>query len=158
MALWVTAGGALVLPNTWGPVPARQGAGDRGPSRRRNQLSHSCAVCALFQPLEEELNPARLQLVQCTHRACSVCPLQQPARPGPTFKVKHRAAVPPVDCHRQADGRAVIHLIPGAHRAHLQGTRRTARAPQPSVQLRQMAASCSLQPQKAGASTASAPA
>ena len=59
MALWVTAGGALVLPNTWGPVPAGRGAVHE-PTRQGSQLTHNSS-CAVFQPAEGKQSAARPQ-------------------------------------------------------------------------------------------------
>jgi hypothetical protein len=79
MALWVTAGGALVLPNTWGPVPAGQGAGARSTSKK--QTGQPVGPKQLLQCLIASHKRSRaLQGPRHmrTHGSWPACPLRQP--------------------------------------------------------------------------------
>ena len=96
MALYVTAGGALVLPYTSGPVPAKSNVAL--PSRR-SMVTASCA-CAGAQGPESAKHGARSTAQSFRTEVDEA---------GTTSSA--RAAHP--------DGRAVIHLVLGPHGAHL---------------------------------------
>jgi len=131
MAEYATAGGALQLPCTSGPAGRSAQPASGTPhfvwrSERRAQAWGAPGGCdAQMQVNWQHSQPgwALENTGQAQARAEARCrargerPLSRPRTCA--LEVKQRAAVAPVDRHRQADGCAIVHGVARRHHAHL---------------------------------------